>query len=162
MNSIDNLRFKVWDDENKKLSFVGAIDWEVNNNPPISCNTVDNKLYRYPPDELKLFQSTGLYDKNGVEGFYDCDVWRVRNCIEYSYIYQRPRVYLSDAIFILHQGSLRCGYTILSPHHPLNKLPFGVIFNKESDLEIIGNIFEDLKLKELYDNRTNMKIKKKW
>jgi hypothetical protein len=66
-------KFKVWDPENKTLDFVGAIDWEAEDKPPVSCNTEKNKLYRYPPEELNLISYIGTEDIEGneiYENFY--------------------------------------------------------------------------------------------
>lgn len=53
---MNNLKFKVWDKEIKKMYDIDQVDWEAGHS-------------YFTDDKYIPMQSTGLFDKNGVEIF---------------------------------------------------------------------------------------------
>lgn len=90
------IKFRAWDTVNKEMGFVGAMDWaNENDDQPITCATLKNKLYRCEPSDFILMQYTGLKDKNEIE-IYEGDIVR------------RSHVYGIDVAVVIFNPKLVC------------------------------------------------------
>lgn len=128
---MNNLKFRAWDKTAKKMSKVTAIDFSTK---PFR---VFYKAYgneNYFNQDAILMQSTGLFDKNGVEVF-EGDILKVLGFTDWIGEVRYSQEELSY-FFVEHENSLRLKYTTL-----LSLL--------DKKLEVIGNIYEN---KELLEN----------
>lgn len=135
-------KFRAWDKENKFMvtNFhrshmeieTGKVLYQLTttNENEIkaiaSYNTFDDFTYRYSHD-LKLMQSTGLKDKNGVE-IFEGDVGWDAHFEEYGEV-------------VFENGSFRYEFGNISED----------LFEVTDDIEIVGNIYENPELLEQVD-----------
>ena len=123
---MNNLKFRVWDKKLKLLGNVSNIDF-------------DNKYLKYFYDkdteiyvdfeDVEIIQSTGLFDKNGVE-IFEGDI--VRNTHTGSI--GRVHWCVHNTGFFYYVEKDKKDYTV---------------FRAKYNLEVIGNIYEN---KELIQN----------
>jgi uncharacterized phage protein (TIGR01671 family) len=148
------LKFRVWNTKEKKYfeHFKGA--------------RVDLALTYYERTTHTLYpeQYTGLKDKNGVDGYFDSDVWEIKD-YEYSIQYGSGRNrgftnHKCDLRFILKHHPLVIEYELINPPKGLDGISLNTIFNLETKrtgkrifvdndrqkLEIIGNIRQNPEL----------------
>jgi len=66
MTDMRNIKFRIWDKENKKMHMVGALDWDFSCENIVTCNTPENKLYfgYYKDFDPIIMQYIGVCDKN--------------------------------------------------------------------------------------------------
>lgn len=117
-------KFRAWDRIKKRMFLVLEIDYE---NELVSDETYWNTT---PFDDVKLMQSTGLRDKNGVE-IYEGDIVRFTLTDGFSYITIEDGVvtYKLCAFYVVN----RLGEYLISDIYT-------------NDIEVIGNIYENLSL----------------
>jgi uncharacterized phage protein (TIGR01671 family) len=118
------IKFRVWDKENKKMSKVGAIDWNLACSEIITCNTQYEKLYNgYHEDfDFILMQYTGLKDKNGKE------------------------IYEGDVVKADYAGSHPFGEIVYDSGAFKVKIFDSPFFFYDCKVEVIGNIYENSEL----------------
>lgn len=142
------LKFRVWDKIDKEWHYYDML-MEMN-----ACNYYDNfGSYEYH----SIF--TGLKDKNGKEGYFDSDIWEIKN-YEYRVVsgigWIRKTI---DLKFILKRGLLKVEYEIINKPESLQTISLDTIFNlplesgkrlytddNRQKLEIIGNKQENPEL----------------
>jgi len=125
------IKFRVWNPENKKMSMVGAIDWDMYYKV-ITCNTKDEKMYKLGHKDLDfiLMQYTGLKDKNGTE-IYEGDLLFSSDwCCNCEVIWE-------DGGFTLKEGE-----TIYNLKENLTDDDGNYL----DDVKVIGNIYENKEL----------------
>lgn len=122
--------------------------------------------YNHNADGSVFMLYTGLKDKNDKEGYFDSDIWQLKD-YEYRVVATRDRkgnevmrtTKKIDLKFILKQGLLRVEYDIINKPPDLDVISLNVIFNLKNkegkrifvdkyrhNLEIIGNIYENPEL----------------
>jgi len=153
-------KFRAWDKNNKIMENVGAIDWGTQKVYfPKKDRFGESSRDRQDFHNVILIQYTGLKDKNGKEGYFDSDVWEIKD-YEYSVNWCGGfKVQRCNLRFMLKQGLLETEYELLTDVP--NRIGFSLktIFNlplKSGDrmyvddnrqkLEIIGNIHENPEL----------------
>ena len=120
------IKFRVWDDYNKTMSYVGQIEWKDG----ILQHVLRNRYNEYTLSDISkpiLMQYTGLKDKNGKE-IYEGDILVTGLCVH-------------NCIVIFERGSFNL-QTIEKDTQYLNN----TFWNKSKENEIIGNIYENHKL----------------
>ena len=99
-------------------------------------------------------QFTGLTDKNGREGYFDSDIWEIKN---YEYDVKFSNGFITkkcDLRFVLHRGLLEVEYELINPPDDLKHITLATIFNlkriyvdkNRANLEIIGTKQENPEL----------------
>ena len=111
------------------------------------------KINNVGEDEIHKCQYTSLKDKNGKEGYFDSDIWQIKN-YEYSVSwcdgFSNKKC---DLQFILKQGLLEITYELINPPEELKRITLSTIFNlpnkngkrifvdrNRQNLEIIGTV----------------------
>lgn len=127
-------KFRAWDKSNKKMCDVKALS-AFNDGEVTIKRDGENASYVVPIERVILMQSTGLFDKNGVEVFdgdivnaYDTD--RNEGQI-YKTVNLTGVVTYHENAFCLKQGNV------------LNDL-----WVHSEEFEVIGNIYENPELLE--------------
>ena len=122
------IKFRAWLKEEKKMVEVKAIDWDEKGNI-FSINYPGGKAYSgYNKDNIELIQYTGLKDNNGVK-IFEGDIIKYYN-----------------KVAVVKYGYHNCGcchsvygFTFLDNNEVTDIPYFG-------DCEVIGNIYENIKL----------------
>lgn len=132
------IKFRVWDTENKEMLRVQELDFEDTfYGGRLSIRTEQYNDY-FDIEDMILMQYTGLYDKNGKE-IYEGDIVRIPNDYE---LYGTNAGEAYEVYFAY--GGFR-----LKPKY--NSKARGYWLEDDNEIEIIGNIYES---KELL-NETN-------
>lgn len=141
-------KFRAWDKDNKKMfSKDELIIWNnnvyANDSGKLSCNY----LKGWTIDEQYLMQSTGLTDKNGKE-IFEGDVVKCYTIAEewewdYEYI---GIVCFKDFSFVVVDKK--------DTYDPLWNYKGGFV-DQETEIEIIGNIWEDGELLDVENTEEN-------
>ena len=120
------IKFRVWDKEEDVMYQNGSFTLEVLGK--FVSVYVKAKPYIRELIDYKLMQYTGLKDKNGKE-IYEGDIVKFRN------------KYISKVEYSNTQGFI-VRFKQAGLHHCIN------IFSTDSDIEVIGNIYENEDLLE--------------
>ena len=135
-----SIKFKAWDKKSKKMRIIDSIAFHGLGHFDIPTldiklinlwgyDIIEDKYFiiRRDPEQVKLLQFTGLYDKNGKE-IYEQDILEVESFEGSKSV---VRVVFDDGCFchIGHLGDLRT--------YPLRDF----LFNG-SRTQVIGNIYE--------------------
>lgn len=130
------IKFRAWDKELNRMIFQHDMNGTLENKEYLFSLNKDNvELLYYDKDysayvkhEAEIMQYTGIKDKNGKE-IYEGDVVRFRN------------KYISKVEHLNTQGFM-IRFKLAGIYHCIN------IFSTYSDIEIIGNIYENEDLLE--------------
>ncbi|HGL1851406.1 TPA: YopX family protein [Streptococcus pneumoniae] len=130
-------KFRAWDKHGQKMfSNDELIIWNTNvyanDSKKLSCN----HLKGWSIDEEYLMQSTGLFDKKGVE-IFEGDIVQFEDCSEMS-----DSLYINTGIIEWCQGGF----------HVTNRdsVSMGDLLDGDVlDVKIIGNIYENRELLEV-------------
>ena len=158
------IKFKVWQKSRKRMLWqegsnifrTGANTFEI------AVWVIEVTGQREPPpyDDFIYLQYTGLKDKNGKEGYFDCDIWEIK-VFTYRFKTFGGGYYSKkcDLRFILKQDLLKVEYKLINRPEGLDFISLSTIFNLTSEsgeriyvdddrkkLEIIGNKFENPEL----------------
>ena len=120
---MNNLKFRAWDKVNKEMLKIDIIDFYSEEIMVLE----DDSTMKF--SDVELMQSTGLFDKNGVE-IFDGDI--VRNIHTGSV--GRVNWCVHNTGFFYYVEKDKKDYTV---------------FRAKYNLEVIGNIYEN---KELLEN----------
>ena len=148
------IKFRGWDTTEKKM-----YQWNSQFFSDLSPVTQYGSDFPELNGEIVLVKFTGLYDKNGKEGYFDSDIWEIKN---YEYSVKQYSGFITKKCnlrFILHQGLLEVEYELINPPPDLDHITLCTIFNlplasgrrtfvddNRQKLEIIGTIQENPEL----------------
>ncbi|MCK1200552.1 YopX family protein [Streptococcus uberis] len=125
------LKYRAWDTVKKAMHDVQAIVYTEEKVYPI----YSKKIRRYIPfGEAILMQSTGLFDKNGVE-IFESDI--IRHTDLYLNSETIDKVYFKDGSFM---------YNVVVDKYTYN-VPIREILDN-STVEVIGNVYQTPNLLE--------------
>ena len=113
-------------------------------------------------ENAKVFQSTGLKDREGEEGYFNYSIWRVSD-YDYRVDYKdgkgktwKRETKQIDLYFVLLKGLLKVEYYILDKPEDLDTISLNVIFNLKNkeggrsfidgyrqNLTVVGDIYND-------------------
>lgn len=126
------IKFRAWDERRNRMIEVTSINFRNGTIEEDTRYAVNRELYF---DQIKLMQSTGLKDKKGVE-IYEGDIvkWS-RLCMDFNLENYEER---SDN-FVVEWDVYNTGFVLGDGEVFLYK-------DISADLEVIGNIFEDIEL----------------
>lgn len=127
---MNNLNFRVWDKKLKLLRNVSYIDFE-NKGLMYYCNKYIEFYAKFK--DVEIMQSTGLFDKYGVE-IYEGDIIDVGTRIPFLNKIQRDE---------------ETAYLKLVPLDKRWTESYFTNFEDKSRYEVVGNIYEN---KELLEN----------
>ena len=134
---MNNLKFRAWDKKLQKFGTVSNIDLEFEE---VTFYTDDEEGLEIcqPFEDVEIMQSTGLFDKNGVE-IFDGDI------VNYEFCDFRPNVASYET-----GGKYVTGYkkAVLWKNGKFICNDYDLLHICE-DIEVIGNIYEN---KELIEN----------
>lgn len=117
------LKLRVWDKRRKRIVLVESINFKSGVIQEDTPYAVNRKLYL---DQVVLMQSTGLFDKNGVE-IYEGDIVRY-------FTNSNSVIEWKDGGFIIKR-ELDGAYEIIQ--------------NRIAQIEVIGNIYQNPELLEI-------------
>lgn len=119
-------KFRAWDGIKKRIFLVLEIDYE---NRLVSDETYWNTI---PFDDVKLMQSTGLRDKNGVE-IFEGDIVRYECC---------PEIYVEEVIY----DNKHCNFGTIDKYGETFSFDALISDIHVDWFEVIGNIYENPEL----------------
>ena len=141
------IKFRVWDKKSKKMRVVSCLVFDTQSHldkpngirlinlwgQPFNPSEEDNPhvLIQRLPKEVELMQYTGLKDKNGLEIYYDCQIFTIDG-------YSGKYILTKDDFDIP---------IVSNPNDVLKSISLeNVIFGKnrtpKTSFEVIGNIYE--------------------
>lgn len=124
------IKFRAWDNCNKQMLKIFDLTWEDWGSIVIHGWTKDDEVKKMKHSGFELMQYTGLKDKNGNE-IYEGDIYKLKN--ELGFI-----EYNKDSMrFLLHSISYDDDF---------------IGSFRYENIEIIGNIHENKKLLEEFDD----------
>lgn len=131
---MNNLKFRVWDKKLQIFGTVSNIDFEYEE---VTFYIDDEEELEtcQPFEDVEIMQSTGLFDKNGVE-IFEGDI--VRNT-HTGYV-GRVHWCVHNTGFFYYVEKDKKDYTV---------------FRAKYNLEVIGNVYEN---KELIQNEIQMQL----
>ena len=138
---MENIKFRVFDPESKKIEQVGALDWDHTCNSIITCNTTTQKLYNgyHKSFDFILMQYTNLKDRTGKE-IYEGDVVRIGYTRD-NYVFDNiGYVYYSIDRAMFYIAELR------KEQFNIGSITKNTINGKDKIFEIIGNIYQNPEL----------------
>ena len=128
---MNNLKFRAWDKKLKLLGNVSYIDFESKKMIYHNHNGLFNYCVNF--EDVEIMQSTGLFDKYGVE-IYEGDIIDVGTRIPFLNKIQRDE---------------ETAYLKLVPLDKRWTESYFTNFEDKSRYEVVGNIYEN---KELLEN----------
>lgn len=140
------LRFRAWDKIRKTMYEVDDIMSIDFGKSEISVKTLffERENY-YKFDDIELMQSTGLKDKNGKE-IFDGDILKVTN--------------LQSWLEVVSFNNNKAMFVSKEAKREVEETPLYDLFNTDIfEVEIIGNIYENLELLEVNNEQTTTKKK---
>lgn len=101
-------KFRVWHKELKMMFEVLAIDF-FNKAVTVKFDKEHYRIYSF--DDIILMQSTGLFDKNGVEVFDGDIMFYEQDCYQYTLVkYDKDKL-----AFVLYDGCERLYHELWEP-----------------------------------------------
>ena len=138
MKEKNSFKFRAWDTHEDVMNRVDYIDFA---NGVVGLSNEDVKDYEQPIHRVKLMQSTGLRDKNGVE-IYEGDVINAENDMWSEY--QTDPIVEGGVVF-------ESGAFVVSDKYSGEKFTFWVL----EKIKVIGNVHENPELLEEVPNGTS-------
>ena len=141
------INFRIWDTENKEMLKVQELNFE----PTFYGGKMTIRPYQYSDyfdtEEMILMQYTGLHDKNGKE-IYEGDIVTGS---DYPFIDEGKQNYVGIVVF--YDDVAQFGYEYKCMRKDKRGISNGINNEFEAnenlvceDLEVIGNIYEDIEL----------------
>ena len=128
-------KFRAWHNELGRMMSISDMWFNVDSLGEIGLNdTIMNDYISVSPDEIELMQSTGLFDKKGVEIFEGDVVRQVRTQPT------KENETITGVVTML-EGA----WSIVND----NKQLASVLWSETAENEIIGNIYENPELLEV-------------
>lgn len=133
---MNNLKFRAWDKKLKLLRDVSYIDF--NSKKIIYHNGFVNYYVNF--EDVEIMQSTGLFDKNGVE-IFEGDIVKI-------YIEDRKeyKVYYALYKVVFDEETLTTKLEIIERFCDMLMPPKYLYFKNVEDIVIAGNIYENKEL----------------
>ena len=128
------IKFRAWDKEDEAMCEVDVIGFSEG---AVTISNENVKYYHLGINEIELMQSTGLLDKNGVE-IYEGDV------VKWGHLNQWSREQPHRIAEVKFDPDIQF-------HSQVGVFNFGSFAYRdttETDLEVIGNIYENSELLE--------------
>ena len=126
-------KYRAWHNELGRMMLVKTMFFFANELEELELNdSIMNDNIPVYPDEIKLMQSTGLFDKNGKD-IFEGDILKVAN--NDSSWFEVVKYDHDKAMFISKEVNLK--YEV--PETPLYDLFSSYLFK----VEVIGNIWEN-------------------
>lgn len=123
-------KFRVWDKQIKKMAKVLNIDFENKIVQSVYWDSDHQCLIQANFDDIELMQSTGLFDKNGVE-IFEGDVLKNTN---------------TGSIGRVFWNIHNTGYFYKMKRKNTSLFDDFTVYRSKYKLEVIGNIYENKEL----------------